>query len=58
MEADADSLAVRTLGRRPVEAFLEQALALTEGQNRDAKRRLETLQVNKISDSNDQTRAH
>jgi hypothetical protein len=58
MEADADSLAVRTLGRRPVEAFLEQALALTEGQNWDAKRRLETLQINKISDSNDQTRAH
>jgi len=44
MEADADALAARTLGRRPVQAFLEQALALTEGQNWDAKRRLEVLQ--------------
>jgi hypothetical protein len=44
MEADADALAARTLGRRPVEAFLEQVLALTDGQNFDAKRRLEVLQ--------------
>ena len=43
MEADADALAARTLGRRPVKAFLERALALTEGQNCDAKRRLEML---------------
>jgi len=43
MEADADAVAARTLGRRPVKAFLEQALALTEGQNWDAKRRLEIL---------------
>jgi len=33
MEADADALAARTLGRRPVELFLERVLALTEGQN-------------------------
>ena len=44
MEADADALAARTLGRRPVEAFLERVLALTDGQNFDAKRRLEVLQ--------------
>jgi hypothetical protein len=44
MEADADALAARTLGRRPVEAFLERALALTEGRNWDAKHRLEVLQ--------------
>ena len=44
MEADADALAARTIGRRPVKAFLERVLALTEGQNRDAKRRLEMLQ--------------
>ena len=56
MEADADSLAVRTLGRRPVEAFLEQAVALTEGQNWDAKHRLEMLRINEVSDSNDRTR--
>jgi hypothetical protein len=43
-EADADALAARTLGRCPVEAFLERVLALTEGQNWDAKRRLEVLQ--------------
>lgn len=43
MEADADALAARTLGRRPVKAFLKQALALTEGQNSDAKRRLQIL---------------
>ena len=44
MEADADALAARTLGKRPVKAFLERVLALTEGQNWDAKRRLEVLQ--------------
>jgi hypothetical protein len=44
MEADADALAARTLGKRPVEAFLERVLALTEGQNWDARRRLEMLQ--------------
>ena len=44
VEADADALAARTLGRRPVEAFLERVLALTEGQNLDARRRLEMLQ--------------
>ena len=43
MEADADALAARTLGRRPVKAFLEQALVLTEGDNWDAKRRLQIL---------------
>jgi hypothetical protein len=42
-EADADALAARTLGRRPVKAFLEQVLVLTEGQNWDAKRRLQIL---------------
>ena len=44
MEADADALAARTLGRRPVKAFLERVLALTESQNWDAKHRLEVLQ--------------
>jgi Zn-dependent protease with chaperone function len=44
MEADADALAARTVGKRPVEAFLERALALTGGQNWDVKRRLEVLQ--------------
>jgi Zn-dependent protease with chaperone function len=43
MEADADALAARTLGRRPVKAFLERVLALTDRQNQDAKRRLEML---------------
>jgi hypothetical protein len=43
MEADADALAARTLGKRPVKKFLEQALMLTEGQNWDAKRRLQIL---------------
>jgi Zn-dependent protease with chaperone function len=56
MEADADSLAVRMLGRRPVKAFLEQALALTEGQSWEVKVRLEMLRINRVSDSNDQTR--
>ena len=44
MEADADALAARTLGTQPVKAFLERVLALTEGQNFDAKRRLAMLQ--------------
>jgi len=44
MEADADASAARTLGRRPVKAFLERVVALTAGQNWDAKRRLELLQ--------------
>lgn len=48
MEADADSLAARTLGRRPVKAFLERVLVLTDRQNRDAKRRLELLQKTSI----------
>jgi len=56
MEAYADALAARTLGRRPVKAFLEQVLALAEGQNWDAKHRLEMLQINEISDSNTQAR--
>ena len=59
MEADADALAARTLGNRPVEAFLEQALALAEGENWDAKRRLEVLQrfqLRKVSDFDDETR--
>jgi Zn-dependent protease with chaperone function len=42
IEADADALAARTLGRRPVKAFLEQALAL--GQSWEAKHRLQALQ--------------
>lgn len=44
MEADADALAARTLGRRPVKAFLERVLALTDRQNSDASYRLEMLQ--------------
>jgi hypothetical protein len=59
MEADADALAARTLGSRPVKAFLEQALALAKGENWDAKRRLEVLQrfqLRKVSDFDDETR--
>lgn len=44
MEADADALAARTLGKRPVKAFLERVVVLTERQNWDAKHRLEVLQ--------------
>jgi hypothetical protein len=44
MEADADALAARTLGAQPVKAFLERVLALTEGQNSDARRRIAMLQ--------------
>jgi hypothetical protein len=43
-EADADALAARTLGTDPVKAFLQRVLALTRGQNWDAKHRLEVLQ--------------
>jgi len=58
-EADADALAARTVGKNAVNAFLERALALTEGQNWDAKRRLEILQhisLKKASDPDDQAR--
>jgi Zn-dependent protease with chaperone function len=44
MEADADALAARTLGKQSIKAFLQQILALTDGQNSEAKRRLEMLQ--------------
>jgi hypothetical protein len=44
IEADADALAARTLGKRPVKAFLKRVMALTEGQDGEAKRRLEVLQ--------------
>jgi hypothetical protein len=44
VEADADALAARMLGIRPVKAFLQRLLALTQGQNWDAKQRLEALQ--------------
>jgi hypothetical protein len=43
-EADADALAARTLGTGPVKAFLQRVLALTEGQNWDARQRLQRLQ--------------
>jgi hypothetical protein len=42
-EADADALAARMLGKRPVSAFLEQTLVLTKGHNWDIKRRLQLL---------------
>jgi hypothetical protein len=44
MEADADALAARVLGMQSVKEFLERVLALSEGQNSDAKSRLELLQ--------------
>jgi hypothetical protein len=44
MEADADALAARTLGTGPVKAFLHRMLSLTQGQNWDARQRLELLQ--------------
>jgi Zn-dependent protease with chaperone function len=44
IEADADALAARVLGKQPVKAFLERVLAITEGQNPEAKSRLELLQ--------------
>ena len=43
MEADADALAARTIGRLPVMALLRRVLVLTDGQNWDAKHRLEVL---------------
>jgi len=43
MEADADALAAQTLGIGPVKAFLQRVVAITQGQNRDAKHRLEVL---------------
>jgi len=43
METDADALAARVLGKQPVKAFLTRVLELTEGQNWDAKHRLEVL---------------
>lgn len=43
-EADADALAARTLGKRPVMAFLKRVLAINEGHNWEAKRRLAALQ--------------
>jgi hypothetical protein len=43
MEADADALAARVLGMQPVKAFLDRVLAFPEGQNSDAKSRLELL---------------
>ena len=58
VEADADALAARTLGGRPVKAFLERALALTKGHNWDAKRRLEMLRIDKALDPNDQSRGY
>ena len=45
MEEDADALAARTLGKQPVEAFLERVIELTNGQNWDANRRLKVLQA-------------
>lgn len=44
VEADADALAARTLGTGPVKAFLQRVLALTRGQNWDARQRLKVLQ--------------
>jgi Zn-dependent protease with chaperone function len=44
VEADADALAARMLGRHAVRAFLERVLVLTEGQNWDVQRRLKMLQ--------------
>ena len=43
-EAEADALAARTLGTGAVKAFLQRVLALTQGQNWDARQRLEALQ--------------
>ena len=44
MEANADALAARTLGTIPVKAFLQRVLTLTQGENWDARRRLQSLQ--------------
>lgn len=43
-EADADALAARTLGTRPVKAFLRRVLVLTHSKNGEAKQRLQRLQ--------------
>jgi hypothetical protein len=43
IEADADALAARTLGSQPVKAFLDRVLAITDGKNAEAQRRLEML---------------
>jgi Zn-dependent protease with chaperone function len=44
MEADADALAARMLGKGPVKAFLQRVLVLTQGQNWEARQRLQRLQ--------------
>ena len=44
MEADADALAARMLGKGPVKAFLQRVLVLAQGQNWDARQRLQLLQ--------------
>ena len=44
MEADADALAAQKLGKRPVKAFLERVVVLTDSRNWDAKHRLEELE--------------
>ena len=44
LEANADALAARTLGKTAVQAFLKRVLVLTEGKNWDAKHRLELLE--------------
>ena len=49
MEADADILAARALRTRPVKAFLERVLALTKGQNWDAKHRLKVRAISSIN---------
>ena len=43
IEADADALAMQTLGAAPVKAFLERLLVLTQPENWEAKNRLELL---------------
>lgn len=50
-EADADALAARTLGKRPVKAFLERVLTLTERQNLDPRQRLEALRRSQSTES-------
>jgi hypothetical protein len=44
VEADADALAARTVGTGPVKAFLQRVLALTQGENWEARQRLKVLQ--------------
>ncbi|MBV9085992.1 MAG: hypothetical protein JOY79_00785 [Acidobacteriaceae bacterium] len=43
IEEEADALAARRVGTAPVQAFLRRVLVLTDGQNWDAKNRLELL---------------